>query len=121
MKVQATTLNQSKKCLKQEAKEWLIALGITLMMASVPAFAQTTDELGGGICKVVGFLTGKWLFGLAILATLGAGAALLFGAELTDGIKKLATIITIIGLILSMASILSYAFSKFSAMGQSCS
>lgn len=102
-----------------EAKEWAVAVGICLLMVSVPAFAQSSDELGGGICKLVGILTGKWLFGFAILATLGAGAALLFGAEMSDGIKKLATIISIVGLILSMASILSFAFTKFSA--QTCS
>lgn len=110
---------EQKKSAATEAKEWAIALGICLVMTSFPAFAQATDELGGSICKLVGILTGKWLFGFAILATLGAGAALLFGAEMTDGIKKLATIITIIGMILSMGSILSFAFNKFSA--QSCS
>lgn len=117
----ATTIEQPKKSIKRESKEWTIAFGISLLVVSFPALAQTSNELGDGICKVVGFLTGKWLFGLGILATLGAGAALLFGAELTDGVKKLATIITIIGLILSMSSILSFAFAKFSAMGQSCS
>ncbi len=108
-----------KTSVKKEAKEWVIAIGVCLMVASVSAYAQSTDELGGGICKLVNLLTGKWLFGFSILATLGAGAALLFGAEMTDGIKKLATIITIVGLILSMGSILAYAFSKFAS--QTCS
>lgn len=103
----------------KEVKEWAVAIGICLMVASASAFAQSSDELGNGICKLVGLLTGKWLFGFAILATLGAGAALLFGAEMTDGIKKLATIISIVGLILSMGSILAFAFTKFSA--QTCS
>lgn len=117
--MKAKAMQGQQKTVGKEAKEWAIAVGICLMMASVPAFAQSTDDLGDGICKLVALLTGKWLFGFAILATLGAGAALLFGAEMTDGIKKLATIITIVGLILSMGSILAYAFSKFSA--QTCS
>jgi len=110
----------NKKSVAQEAKEYAIAIGFCMLVVSFPALAQASgDELGGGICKLVGILTGKWLFGFAILATLGAGAALLFGAEMSDGIKNLATIISIVGLILGMGSILSFAFSKFSS--QTCS
>jgi type IV secretory pathway VirB2 component (pilin) len=122
MKEAKVEVAQPKKSAAHEAKEWVMALGVCLLMASASAIAQSSvadDELGGGICRLVNFLTGKWLFGLSILATLGAGAALMFGAELTDGIKKIATIITIVGIILSMSSILAYAFNKFSA--QSCS
>lgn len=90
-----------------------VALAVGLGLVSSGAFAA--DEMGGGICKVVNLLTGKWLFGFTILATLGAGAALLFGAEMSDGLKKVATIITVVGMILGMSSILSMAFSAFSA------
>lgn len=94
---------------------WTVALAIGLGLASSGAMAA--DEMGDGICKLVNLLTGKWLFGFTILATLGAGAALLFGAEMTDGVKKLATIISVVGLILAMSSILSMVFSKFSGVG----
>lgn len=81
-----------------------------LCLVSGPAFAQAADTLGGGICAMVTLLTGKWLFGFTILATLGAGAALLFGGEITDGLKKIATIISIVGIILATASMLTMAF-----------
>lgn len=86
-----------------------------LMVASGGAFAQLADgaELGDGVCKLVNVLTGKWLFGFTILATLGAGAALLFGGEITDGLKKVATIISIVGIILATSSLLTMAFTKF--------
>jgi len=87
---------------------------ITLMLVSNVALAAT-DETGAGICYVVGLLTGKWLFGFTILATLGAGSALLFGAEITDGLKKVATIITVVGIILGMSSILAAAFTAFAS------
>ena len=97
-----------------------LAVGVGLLLVSGGAMAQAADgkDLGDGICKLVKVLTGKWLFGFTILATVGAGAALLFGGEITDGLKKIATIITIIGIILSTGSILSFAFSAFA--GASC-
>lgn len=96
------------------AREKLIAaLIVAASLALVSTGAMAADEMGDGVCKLVNILTGKWLFGFTILATLGAGAALLFGAEMTDGLKKLATIISIVGIILAMSSILSLVFSKF--------
>lgn len=87
-----------------------LTVGLTLLLASSGAFAQ--DAMGDGICKLVTLLTGKWLFGFTILATLGAGAALLFGGEITDGLKKITTIISIVGIILATSSILTMAFSS---------
>lgn len=97
----------NKNHLKMTAK---IAL-VLFVVGSNQAFAQQADALGDGICKLVKLLTGKWLFGFTILATLGAGAALLFGGEITDGLKKIATIISIVGIILATSSILTMAFS----------
>lgn len=96
----------------------VLAAGFGLLLASGGAFAQSGDanELGNGICKLVGVLTGKFLFGFAILATLGAGAALLFGGEITDGLKKIATIISIVGIILVTSGLLTMAFTKFNGM-----
>lgn len=89
-----------------------------LMLSAGAAFADSsTDELGGGVCNVVNLLTGKWLFGLAVLAMVGGGVALLFGAELTDGVKKMVTIVTIVGMILSFGGILSLAYSRLSSAG----
>lgn len=87
---------------------------LALLCVSDVALAQT-DEMGDGICKLVNLMTGKWLFGFSILATLGSGAALLFGGEMTDGVKKMATIISVVGLIIGMSSLLSMAFTKFAS------
>lgn len=94
--------------------KWHIALSVGLSLLCISSAAYAADPLGDGICKVVNLLTGKWLFGFTILATLGGGAVLMFGGEISDGLKKLATIITIVGMILSMSSLLSMAFTAFS-------
>ncbi|HEY0843446.1 hypothetical protein [Methylotenera sp.] len=87
----------------------LLMFGLPLLSIDVMA----ADELGDGTCKLVNLLTGKWLFAFTILAVLGGGAALLFGGEITDGIKKIATIVTIVGIILATSSILTLVFSRF--------
>jgi type IV secretory pathway VirB2 component (pilin) len=89
------------------------AIALGMLMVSTGASA---DEMGDGICKLVSILTGKWLFGFSILAILGGGVSVIFGAEMTDGLKKIATIISIIGIILASTSILTFAFSKFNGM-----
>lgn len=104
-------MSNSKNISKSREKLMVaVILAASLALVSTGAWA---DEMGDGICKLVNLLTGKWLFGFTILATLGAGAALLFGAEMTDGLKKVATIISVVGMILAMSSILSLVFSKF--------
>ena len=94
------------------SKALAVLSGAGLMMVTGAARAQSGggEELGGAICQLVEILTGKWLFGFTILATLGSGAALLFGGEITDGLKKIATIISIVGIILATSSILSKVF-----------
>lgn len=106
-------MKQSPQNFKSHAKSAAFCLGVALLMVSTGAFAA--DEMGDGICKLVNLLSGKWLFGFTMLATVGAGAALLFGAEITDGIKKIATVITVVGMILATSSLLSLAFTKFSS------
>lgn len=93
-----------------------LAIGMLLLLTGEVALAQG-DELGYGICKVVNLLTGKFLFGISVLAMVAGGAALLFGAELTDGVKKMVTIVAIVGMILSFGGILSMAYSSLSSAG----
>lgn len=96
----------------------MLAIGMLLLMTGEVAFAQAgSDELGNGICKIVNLLTGKFLFGVSVLAMVAGGAALLFGAELTDGVKKMVTIAAIVGMILSFGGILSMAFNSLSSAG----
>lgn len=89
-----------------------IAVGLCLFALSHGAFAAG-DELGDGVCGLVNLLTGKWLFGFTILAIIAGGAGLLMGGEISDGVKKIATIITVVGLILGASSILALAFKSF--------
>jgi type IV secretory pathway VirB2 component (pilin) len=95
---------------------WLFALSLLFIAGS--AFAAT-DELGGSVCKLVNLMSGKWLFGIAILSFVAGAVSLLFGAEMSDGVKKMVTIFTIIAMVLTFGSILSMAFNAFSSM--SCS
>lgn len=94
-------------------------VGALLMVVVNVAFAAGGEELGNGICQVVNLLTGKFLFGISVLAMLGGGSALLFGAELTDGVKKMVTIVAIVGMILAFGGILSMAYNSLSSA--SCS
>lgn len=98
-------------------------LGAVLLLIGSPAMAAMTgdaDALGTGVCEIVNILTGKWLFGFSILATLGAGAALLFGGEITDGLKKVATIISVVGIILISGALLAKVFAVMGNGGMSC-
>lgn len=88
-----------------------------LLMAGAARAAGGEDELGDGICRVVNLLTGKFLFGIAVLAMVAGGGALLFGAELTDGVKKVVTIVAIVGMIVSFGGILSFAFNAMASNG----
>lgn len=92
----------------------VVAIGLVMGLVSTGALAA--DELGDGICSLVNVLTGKWLFGGSILAILAGGVPIMLGAEMTDLIKKIFTIVTVLGLILGATSILTLAFSKFSGM-----
>lgn len=93
-----------------------VALLVGLGLASTGAFAANGDELGNGICKLVSILTGKYLFGFAILATFGGMMGVIFGGEMTDGLKKVATVVSIVGITLAAGGILSFAFSAFGGM-----
>lgn len=76
-----------------------------LVMISNQAFAAGVDP-GVAICKLFSLLSGKWLFGMGMLAIFGGGAAILFGGEITDGLKKVATIVLVIGLIVASTNIM---------------
>jgi len=104
----------------QDSKKQRHAIvGALLMVAVNVAFAANGDELGNGICQIVNLLTGKFLFGISVLSMVGGGSALLFGAELTDGVKKMVTVVAIVGMILSFGGILSLAYNSMS--GAACS
>ncbi len=93
----------------------LAVLGTALMLGANVALAQTTstgtDYTGDGVCSLVTLLKGKTLFGVSVLGMLAGGLPLIFGAEMTDGVKTAVKIVFIVGLIVSFSSILSMAFS----------
>lgn len=98
-------------------------VGLMLMAFGSPALAALTgdtDALGTGICSLVNVLTGKWLFGFSILALLGGGAALMFGGEISDMMKKVATLFTVVGIILVGSAILTKLFATMGIAGMSC-
>lgn len=92
----------------------MVLITAALMMASGSAFAQ--EELGDGVCAFVNMLTGKWLFGLTLLAIIGTGSAQLFGIEMSETLKKISAIILTVSLILAGSSILAFAFKSFNGM-----
>jgi hypothetical protein len=87
---------------------------LALVMGMSSAYAA--DEIGNGMCNLVNILLGKWLFGFTILAMLGGGAVVLFGGEISDGIKKIASIVSIVGMIVGFGQLLSALYSKFGGM-----
>jgi type IV secretory pathway VirB2 component (pilin) len=114
------SINQSMFNATRLKKHAPAMVAAVLMLTAGAAFAQSgsgADNLGNGVCKVVNLLTGKWLFGTAVLSMVAGGVALLFGAELTDLVKRVVTIITVIGAILSFGGILSLAYSAMSSAG----
>jgi type IV secretory pathway VirB2 component (pilin) len=107
--------HQSMHIAKKHKSLLLAALGTALMLAANVALADTstgTDYTGDGICQLVTLLKGKTLFGIAVLGMLGGGLPLVFGAEMTDGVKTAVKIVFVVGLIVSFASILSMAFAS---------
>lgn len=91
--------------------------GVFLALMSIGDMALAADVMGDGICALAKMLTGKWLFGFSLLAALGGGAALLFGGEMSDGLKRLATLITIVAMILATSSLLTALFAAASITG----
>lgn len=101
----------------QQKQNWKMALVMALAMMVLSPYASA-DELGSSLCSFVNLLTGKWLFAFTILATIGGGAAMIFGAEMSEFFKKVASIVTVVGFIVGFSQLLSMAFTKF--QGQAC-
>lgn len=83
---------------------------VMFMAYAGAAFAGSSDPLGNGICKVVELLTGKWAFGLSVMALVGVAAAFLFGVEMNEVMKKIAVFITAVAFLIGGASVLTYVF-----------
>lgn len=103
----------------EDGKRFVVLfIGFALMLASKSALAEAGDELGDGLCQLVNLLTGKYLFSLTVLAIIGSVSALIFGAEMTEGLKKIVGIIAIVSIGLMAVTLVGYMFSQF--RGMSC-
>lgn len=110
-KIYQPALNATESKRNQTLKQYApLAVAAVLILACNGAFAASGDELGDGVCALVKMLQGKFVIGTAILAMIGSGLALLFGAELTDGIKRAVTIVAVVGFIVSFGGILTRVF-----------
>jgi type IV secretory pathway VirB2 component (pilin) len=88
-----------------------VCLAMVIVFYAGAALAGgSSDPLGSGMCRVVELLTGKWAFGLSVVALLGVGAAFLFGVEMSEVMKKLVTLITAVAFVVFGGNILKFIF-----------
>jgi pheromone shutdown protein TraB len=102
----------------ERQKQWFLWVAVFLVLFMMCSGAHAQTELASGVCSWVKVLTGKWLFGFSVLGFVGGFVVLIFGGEMTEGVKKVATLMSIIAIILSAPALLALAFSKFAA--ESC-
>lgn len=88
-----------------------VLLSVVLMsMAGLAMAAGATDPMAAGICKIVSTLTGKWAFGLSVVALIGVAGAFLFGVEMSEIMKKLAALVTAMAFIIGGVNILDLIY-----------
>lgn len=123
IKVAVPAQSKQKKSWRHELREWLKAFAICFLAGgSTLALAQyggvdPGDAMGDTMCQFVKIFTGKWLFGAMMCAMAATGIPLLMGAEMTDMVKKVMTIIFIGSVILFSGQILVWVFQKAGAIG----
>ncbi|MGS0741429.1 TrbC/VirB2 family protein [Glaciimonas sp. GG7] len=74
------------------------------------ALAGNADPLGSGMCKVVDMLTGKWAFGISVVALASVATAFLFGVEMSEMMKKIAGFVTAVAFLVFGGSVLKFIF-----------
>lgn len=92
------------------------AVFIALATFTSAAFAatnyDTSDPMGSGICYFVGMITGKWIFGVSVLAFIGCMLSFMSGVEMNEFMKKLASVFAVITGLLAGVNIIK-AFASF--------
>lgn len=86
-------------------------LGVGLLLASgmamaAPVAGAVTDPMAMGVCGLYKKLNGQVLFGFAMACIFGLVVATLWQGEVTEAIKKVATVLFVVGLIMGSAVIL---------------
>lgn len=100
----------------------VLAFGLYYALASHPALAATAIACGAGppgegglpwegpLCKVQASLTGPVAMTISICAIFAAGAALVFGEEMSGFVKRLLAIVVAVAFLISGAGIVKALF-----------
>jgi len=99
----------------------VLAFGLYYALASHPALAATAIACGdpnavgglpweGPLCKVQASLTGPVAMTISICAIFAAGAALVFGEEMSGFVKRLLAIVVAVAFLISGAGIVKALF-----------
>lgn len=71
-----------------------------------------SDPMGSGICYFVGMITGKWIFGVSVIAFVACMLSFMSGVEMNEFMKKLASTFAVITGLLAGVNIIK-AFASF--------
>lgn len=97
-----------------------VAIGVCLMLIAGVAMATTSDPMGDGICYYVNLLTGKWAFGLSVAGLAAVGASFLFGVEMNEFMKKVASFFVVVCTLLAGSAIIRGLASALGVMNAGC-
>lgn len=87
-----------------------VSFGVVLMCYAGAVLAGTADPLGSGICKFVDLLTGKWAFGISVVAMAGIAVSFMAGVEMSEMMKKLCGFFFAVAFLVFGGSILRYIY-----------
>jgi len=97
---------------------FLGVLGVATLAASEPSMAGTATGLPWEtpMDKIKSSLTGPIALGISIIALAAAGAALVFGGELSEFTRKIIMLVMALALLVSGAGIMTQLFSSAGAV-----
>lgn len=104
--------------MKYKNAEKLILAGILLLGFAGTAFAG--DPMADGMCQMMSMLTGKWAFGLSVIALLAVAAAFMFGVEMSEVMKKMVTFVTAVAVVIGGSNFLAFLFSAINVTFTKC-
>jgi type IV secretion system protein TrbC len=103
-----------KPCADAHGPRWLLLLAVSLiMLASLyPLAAQATTAGGalpwdGPLTTLKNDLTGPVAFTISLLAMVACGAALVFGGEINEFIRRIIMLVLVVALITGVVNVAS--------------
>lgn len=81
-----------------------VAMAMATLLYAGVALAQE-DPMGDGMCYFVNMLTGKWVFGASVIGIIATGLTFISGVEMNEFVKKLASAVLVVSLLLAATSI----------------